>query len=34
MTDIIQFLSTVNWPGALVVAGAFYFAASIIRKVL
>lgn len=34
MTDILQFLSTVNWPGALIVAGAFVFAAALIWKVL
>lgn len=34
MTDIIQFLVTVNWPGAIIVAGAFIFAAALVWKVL
>lgn len=34
MTDIIEFLSVVNWPGALIVAAAFIFASVLVWKVL
>lgn len=30
MPDLIDFLSTVNWPGALIVCFAFWFAARVI----
>lgn len=29
--DLIDFLSTVNWPGALIVCFAIWFAAYVIR---
>ncbi len=34
MTDIIEFLATVNWPGALIVAAAFVFAAVLVWRAL
>lgn len=34
MTDIIEFLSIVNWPGALIVAAAIWGCAHIIGAVL
>lgn len=34
MQDIIEFLSIVNWPGALIVAGAFLFLSVTIWRVL
>lgn len=34
MTDIIEFLNTVHWPGALVTAFAFAFATVVAWKVL
>lgn len=33
MTDILEFLSTVHWPGALIVAVAFWFAGCVVWKV-
>ncbi|RBP39336.1 hypothetical protein DFR37_105129 [Eoetvoesiella caeni] len=32
MTDIIEFLTIVNWPGALVVSAAIWFASRTIIK--
>jgi hypothetical protein len=34
MTDIIEFLTTVHWPGALIVAAAIAAAGRIIEMVL
>lgn len=31
MPDLIEFLSTVNWPGALIVVAGIWFAAYVIK---
>lgn len=34
MADIIEFLSIVHWPGALIVAAALWFAGHVIGRCL